>query len=196
VGKKGIERHHLFPKGYLRASLGITDLDPATYWPQQLAAKEITGNRLTTAMYWHALPDRWQHLPFEEFLIDRRKRMAFVVRDAMTRLVNPNYRSGYAHSVADAAPAAVSELRNLVDADLLPPGTTLVVRDSPDQFAHILPDGRLYADGETYDGLVELSDTLGFTGNPWTLWAAELPDGRVSLNVLRETLDDDRPPSG
>ncbi len=33
-------------------------------------------------------------------------------------------------------------------------------------------------------------------GNPWTAWAAELPDDRVSLDLLRDTLDGDRPTSG
>ncbi|MGH8574427.1 MAG: hypothetical protein ACREX8_17890, partial [Gammaproteobacteria bacterium] len=94
----------------------------------------------------------------------------------------------------DARFEITSELRSLVDMDLLPPGTTLAAGDGPgQQLAHVLPDGRLYADGETYDRLLELSDALDLTGNPWTLWAAELPDGRVSLHVLRETLDVDRP---
>lgn len=217
--KKGIERHHLFPKGYLKTTLGITDtkqvnqianfalvdwsdniaisnLAPATYWPQQIATKGLVGDRLTTAMYWHALPENWQDLPFQEFLAVRRKRMALVVRDAKARLADPNYRPDYVGPITAAAPAEASQLRSLVDADLLPPGTTLVTGEGPaQQLAHILPDGRLYAAGETYDGLPELSDALDLTENPWTLWAAELPDGRVSLNVLRETLEMDRSPS-
>lgn len=217
--KKGIERHHLFPKGYLKTALGITDtkqvnqianfalvdwsdniaisdLAPVTYWPQQLATKGLAGDRLTTAMYWHALPDRWQDLPFQEFLAQRRKRMAFVVRDATARLADPNYRPDYAAVSTTTTPTEASELRSLVDADLLPPGTTLITGDGPgQQLAHVLPDGRLYADSETYDGLLELSDALGCTGNPWILWAAELPDGRVSLHALRDTFDADRPPS-
>jgi hypothetical protein len=217
--RKGIERHHLFPKGYLKTALGITDtkqvnqianfalvdwsdniaisdLAPATYWPQQLAAKGLAGDRLTMAMYWHALPEGWHHLPFQEFLSQRRKRMALIVRDATARLADPNYRPDYADTITDAVPTEASELRSLVDTDLLPPGTTLTAGDGAGQrLAHVLPDGRLYADGDTYDRLLELSDALGLSGNPWTLWAAELPDGRVSLHVLRETLDVDRPSS-
>lgn len=59
-----------------------------TYWPQQLAAKGLAGDKLTQAMYWHALPEDWQHLPFDDFLAARRKRMALVVKDAMTRLTD------------------------------------------------------------------------------------------------------------
>jgi hypothetical protein len=85
------------------------------------------------------------------------------------------------HRVVDA------ELRAMVDADVLPSGTTIVAGDGPEQsVAQVLPDGRLYADGETYDGLIELSETLELDGSPWSLWSAELEDGRVALGVLRE----------
>ena len=79
-----------------------------------------------------------------------------------------------------------SSLRQLVDADLVPSGTTLVIGGAADsRVAHVLPDGRLYADGETYDSLIDLSEAVGVSGNPWSTWAAELADGRVLLSVLR-----------
>jgi hypothetical protein len=213
--KKGIERHHLFPKGYLKSVLGITDtkrvnqianfalvdwsdniaisdLAPAHYWTEQLAAKGLTGDKLTHAMYWHALPEGWEFMAFEEFLAKRRKRMALVVRDALARLADPRYEPQYAASGPDIAPESgvAAELGALVDADVLPSGTTIVAGDGPGQkLAQVLPDGRLYADGETYDGLVELSEVLGLEGNPWSLWSAELSDARVSLGVLRDTAD-------
>ena len=213
--KKGIERHHLFPKGYLKSALGITDtkrvnqianfalvdwsdniaisdLAPAHYWTEQLAAKGLTGDKLTHAMYWHALPEGWEFMAFEEFLAKRRKRMALVVRDALARLADPSYEPQYAASGPDIAPESgvAAELGALVDADVLPSGTTIVAGDGPGQkLAQVLPDGRLYADGETYDGLVELSEVLGLEGNPWLLWSAELSDARVSLGVLRDTAD-------
>jgi len=217
--KKGIERHHLFPKGYLKAALdisdtkrvnqianfalvdwsdniAISDLAPDTYWPQQVASKGLAAEKLAQAMYWHALPEGWEHMPFDEFLAARRKRMAVVVRDAVARLADPDYKPDYTSLGIAAAPAAgateVSELRGLVDADVLPSGTTLVAGEGSQQYlAQVLPDGRLYADGETYDGLIELSDVLGLQGNPWSLWAAELSDGRILLNVLREAVEVD-----
>ena len=54
----------------------------------------------------------------------------------------------------------------------------------------MLPDGRLYADGETYDSLIDLSEAVGVSGNPWSTWAAELADGRVLLSVLRDAYAD------
>ncbi len=84
-----------------------------------------------------------------------------------------------------------SSLRQLVDADLVPSGTTLVVGSPVEtRMAQVLPDGRLYAEGETYDSLIDLSEALGVTGNPWSAWAAELSDGRVLLSVLREAYAD------
>lgn len=76
---------------------------------------------------------------------------------------------------------------------MLPSGSTIVVGDGADQaIAQVLPDGRLYSDGETYDGLLELSEVLGLDGNPWSLWSADLEDGGVLLGVLRETYGDDQ----
>lgn len=210
--KKGIERHHLFPKGYLK-SLGITDtkrvnqianfalvdwsdnikisdLAPKTYWSQQLEAKGLEGKNLDRAVYWHALPPNWEQMDFDSFLVERRKLMARVVRDAFELLRDPNYRVSYQErptTQLESVLADATELRGLVDEDLLPAGSSIAAGEGANQHvAQVLPDGRLYCEGETFDGLVELSEGLGLTGNPWTMWRAELEDGPVSLNVLRE----------
>lgn len=47
----------------------------------------------------------------------------------------------------------------------------------------------MYADGEAYDSILELSEALGVTGNPWSIWAAELDDGRLRLNVIRDAYE-------
>jgi hypothetical protein len=214
--KKGIERHHLFPKGYLKAHLGITDtkrvnqianfalvdwsdniaisdISPEHYWPAQLESKGLSGERLDRAMYWHALPPGWERMRFDDFLGDRRKRMAAVVRDAMALLADPSYQPDLRGVTAPASTSVATEtdLRALVDADLVPSGTSIVTGSGADErVAQVLPDGKLYHDGETYDGLVDLSDALQLDGNPWRAWLADLPDGRVQLAVLREQGDD------
>jgi len=211
--KKGIERHHLFPKGYLKSELGISDakrinqianfalvdwsdniaisdLAPHDYWDDQLEAKALAGKRLDRAMYWHALPAGWELMSYEQFLDERRRLMAGVVRDAMARLADPGYEPDYSGAIDDVvgADSSSSDLRDLVDADILPTGTSLLTGDGPDQrTAQVLPDGRLYSDGDSYDSLLELSEALELDGNPWSLWRADLPDGRVVLSVLRET---------
>lgn len=119
---KGIERHHLFPRQYLRAHLGvnsahqinqianmalvewsdnikISDNPPAVYWPQQVADKSINAgfnpDRLEKQTYWHALPVNWVDLGYVDFLAARRRLMADVVHDAFLRLVDTQYRPQY-----------------------------------------------------------------------------------------------------
>ena len=85
--KKGIERHHIFPRAYLRSELGITDNKeinqianmalvewadniaisddaPEVYWPAQLAIKNLPAEVLSRQQYWHALPEGWQHMDY------------------------------------------------------------------------------------------------------------------------------------
>jgi len=79
TARKGIERHHIFPRAYLRSQLKITDNReinqignmamvewadniaisdnaPDIYWPAQLSAKGLPSETLRRQMYWHALP--------------------------------------------------------------------------------------------------------------------------------------------
>ncbi len=104
--KSAVERHHLFPKGYL-AKLGITEVrdtnqianyalvewadniaisadSPAKYIPKYEA--RFRPNELAQMHYWHALPDDWAQMAYQEFLEQRRRRMARVIRDAFASL--------------------------------------------------------------------------------------------------------------
>jgi hypothetical protein len=100
-GKRAsLERHHLFPKAYLRtqgyettreinqianyalvewADNGrIQDRAPFEYFPQYAA--QFTATELQDMMYWHALPENWHNMSYEEFLAVRRKLIAEVTR--------------------------------------------------------------------------------------------------------------------
>ncbi|CAB4967577.1 MAG: hypothetical protein F2840_14825 [Actinobacteria bacterium] len=50
----------------------ISDQVPATYWPAQVIDKQkdagLTPERLANQMRWHALPQDWQELGYQEFL--------------------------------------------------------------------------------------------------------------------------------
>ena len=104
--KATFEQHHLFPRGYLK-TLGITDTrdvnqianyavvewsdnveirdkPPSEYAPP-LDAAMTTGER-ENMLAWHALPPAWWELPYDEFLRERRSRMARLVRDAYANL--------------------------------------------------------------------------------------------------------------
>lgn len=100
--KAAFEQHHLFPRGYLEEK-GITDLKRINQianfapveWPDNIRIGKKPpseyvpplDHKLTAAqreqMYgWHALPNLWWELPYDDFLVQRRVRMASVIQQA------------------------------------------------------------------------------------------------------------------
>lgn len=99
--KSPVERHHLFPKAYLKSlgftgtyrlnqianyafiewadNISISDKAPAEYFPELFA--ELTDQEKSKAVYWHALPDSWHELEYIDFTVKRRKLIADVIRD-------------------------------------------------------------------------------------------------------------------
>lgn len=125
--KSPVERHHLFPKGYL-SSIGITgttrtnqicnfafvewadniaisDAKPAEYFPERFA--KLPPSDQEQARFWHALPPGWEDMDYFEFLRERRRRMAKVVEKGFERL-----QSGFPHEtkLQEAALPTVSDL--------------------------------------------------------------------------------------
>jgi hypothetical protein len=104
--KSSIERHHLFPKAYLKTlglteprdtnqianyallewsdNVSIADSSPAEYFPNY--ATRLSSEELASMRYWHALPEGWDCLDYQEFLALRRKGIARVIRDGFSRL--------------------------------------------------------------------------------------------------------------
>lgn len=100
--KSALERHHLFPKAWLQRNgiteqretnqianfalvewsdnISISDTAPADYLPGYL--NRLSADEKQKMYYWHALPENWEQMNFEDFLIERRKRIAQVVKDA------------------------------------------------------------------------------------------------------------------
>lgn len=98
--RSALERHHLFPKAYLKKvgfentreqnqvgnfalvewndNAKITDQPPSYYFPKY--AERFSKKELDQMMWWHALPERWHEMEYAEFLVERRKRMAEVTR--------------------------------------------------------------------------------------------------------------------
>jgi hypothetical protein len=113
--KSSLERHHLFPKGYLK-QLGITsprdtnhianyalvewgdnvrisDQAPANYLPE-LKNRFGTDN-LARMYHWHALPDNWEHLDYRDFLEQRREQIAQVIKEGyQTLAAEPEHSIG------------------------------------------------------------------------------------------------------
>lgn len=107
ANRAAIEKHHLFPKNYLKGlgvaekadtnqianfalvewddNTNISDIAPADYFPAY-------ANRFNERMaYWHALPPNWTSMDYPSFLVERRKLIAKVVRDGFERLGAPDY---------------------------------------------------------------------------------------------------------
>ena len=116
--RSAVERHHLFPKKYLK-TLGIAgrretnqianyslvewgdnaeilDSAPSDYLP--IMAERINPADLARQYYWHALPEDWDRMPYQEFLKQRREKIAQVIRDGYEAL-----------STEDDAPYASSD---------------------------------------------------------------------------------------
>ena len=104
--KSATERHHLFPRGYLKSigysstrdtnqianyalvewsdNIAISDRPPSEYFPAY--AERFTQEELGNMLDWHALPENWAALTYPDFLEARRKAMARVIRDGYRRL--------------------------------------------------------------------------------------------------------------
>lgn len=120
-----IERHHIFPRGYLDRNgkisttqknqianyalvewgdnTKISDTPPFEYVPAYEA--KISKQDLERMYYWHALPDGWADMEYDAFLRERRERIAAVVRDAYGR-----FDEGKASETA-----AVTNIRTLIE---------------------------------------------------------------------------------
>lgn len=106
--KKALERHHLFPRQYLKKqgiesvrdinqianyalvewddNIAISDSPPSSYWPQY--AKRFPEPKLAEMMRWHALPHDWWTLSYEDFLKARRPLIAGVIRAGYHKLLD------------------------------------------------------------------------------------------------------------
>ncbi len=109
--KNATERHHLFPKNYLKKlgitersdinqianfavlawtdNINISDRCPNEYFPEyeQRCVEDGDSDELTNMRFWHALPDGWEKLNYQEFLMARRKLMAKVIRAGFEKLL-------------------------------------------------------------------------------------------------------------
>lgn len=100
--KSALERHHLFPKAYLQRmgyseqrdrnqianyalvewddNINISDEKPSDYLPKYLG--RFSDEEIKKMYYWHSLPIDWENMDCRAFLIERRKLIAMVIKDA------------------------------------------------------------------------------------------------------------------
>jgi len=106
--KSLVERHHLFPKSYLKSlgfsairdtnqianyalvewkdNISISDMPPSDYFPKYWGL--LTPKEQADQAYWHALAEGWQEMEYKDFLDQRRKGIAQVIADGFERLTH------------------------------------------------------------------------------------------------------------
>lgn len=105
--RKSIEKHHLFPKAYLKSNgyndtminqmanyayidwkdnMEILDENPSVYYP--IVCKGKTEEEIRKMEDENALPHGWEQMPYEEFLTVRRKLMAEKIKKGYEKLCN------------------------------------------------------------------------------------------------------------
>lgn len=211
---KGLEAHHLFPKAYLQRELGVTSIKrtnqaanyaptdwhtniqisddaPSEYWPKLVRESGLTDEQLRQQHYWHALPDSWERMPYDEFLDQRRKLMAEVIRAGFEKL-----SAGATSKVTAPMQAPVETvdvtLAELIEEGLLAEGDLLDPVD-PDWVvdAVITADGTLMIDGEyEFDDLDAATRHLkvdNVTGLEF--WALERGEDLLPLSEMASGLD-------
>ena len=122
--RKGVERHHIFPRAYLKKELGlkstqeinrianlalvewddnaaINEQPPAKYAEKYTA--RFSGEELAKMYYWHGLPPDWYGLDYEAFLGQREKLIARVIKDGF-------YQIGSKGAVPEGAPVSLDSL--------------------------------------------------------------------------------------
>lgn len=211
---KGIEKHHLFPRDYLRTQLGMEDnkkinqvanfalvewsdninisnQPPAEYWPEQVAHKNIEDARRLRQEEWHSLPDRWTDLCYEEFLVQRRRLMAKVIHEGYKRLTDPNYEPDLTRPedlATSTSPLELPTFENLVTTGILPPGTLLtpVDQERSDTVAEVTEDGFIQV-GEHLCETVDRAarEDHAEAGSGWEYWQAHI-DGESEPVILAE----------
>ena len=104
--KSALERHHLFPKAWLNRNgiidlrdtnqianfalvewsdnIEISDMSPSEYLPHYL--DRLSTEEKNKMYYWHALPENWENMNYSDFLVERRKRIAMVIKKAYEKI--------------------------------------------------------------------------------------------------------------
>jgi hypothetical protein len=210
---KGIEKHHLFPKDYLKTTLGIAstrkinqvanyalvewsdNIDisnhaPHDYWPQQVAEKSINAGRQARQEEWHALPEGWSTMDYDQFLAARRCLMARVTHEGFKRLTDPNYQPDLSRPAAEA-PAAEKQLPSLstlVASGILPAGTLVTALDAEgDLLGEITDEGQLKLGDHIYASPdIAAREHGADISDGWQYWLAYLDNEPTPFATLRE----------
>lgn len=209
---KGTELHHLFPRAYLQRELGITDIkrfnqianfaptdwktniaisgkSPAEYWPELKASQMNSPESLARQLHWHAMPENWEHMSFDDFLVERRKLIAQVTRQGFEQ-IGISMREPIRYEVDAVVEIErqdfTDDVAALIDSGLLAPGEVLTEVD-PDLAveAFVTADRTVIVAGQVYDSLDLAAEAAGAVNlSGLEFWAREVDGEPVSLLQL------------
>ena len=211
---KGLEGHHLFPRAYQEKVLGITDTKrinqaanfaptdwqtnqlisdraPDEYWPAILQKRSYSDQWLANQRYWHALPDGWESMDYDNFLASRRRRIAQVIRDGY-RAIGGRAQDRALDPISTSAPIRIEfSLQELIESGVLAPGALLDPIDPEWSIdAVVTDDHTIMIDGtHEFDTLDDAARFVGVTNISGSssgpsrstaasqLWASSRPTG-------------------
>lgn len=208
---KGTEGHHLFPRNYQEQVLGISDTkrinqvanfaptdwktnqwisdkSPAEYWPELVAERGRDPERMERQYYWHALPDDWHLLSYDDFLDQRRSLISRVIRDAFVKL--RDYGGAEGLTSLQPAPDPVEQepsLATMIQSGILLPGDQLVPLDQDKAVdAAITDDWTIQIEGvhdfDTLDDAARYMDVTNMSG--FEFWALSVDGGASALSEV------------
>lgn len=198
---KGVEKHHLFPKGYLKNVLRVTstrqvnqvanqalvewsdnidisDEAPASYWPDEVEDKNIGAEHLAQQVWWHALPDDWETMSYPDFLSERRKLIAQVTREGFRKLSDPNYRPQPPSRTVAAEEPTLPSFDALVLAGVITPGTYLTPTDGQTgSIAEVTEDATILLNDVEYRTPDQAAHADGADDvDGWDYWSAQFEE--------------------
>jgi hypothetical protein len=207
---KNVEGHHLYPRAYLRDVLGykdikkinqvanfaptdwdtnilISDRPPEDYWPELIKARKMGESALAKQHRWHALPEDWTTLKYEDFLVARRNLMATVVRDGYLRLADPSYQPKIdLAKPSDDDHALRVTLLDLLGAGLVKPDDLITPVESDGSIIGVITeDGEILLNDETFESPDNAARATGeeiATGLDF--WEVITDEGSASLREL------------
>ena len=217
---KNVETHHLFPKAHLTEVLHITgtkrinqaanyapsdwssngfisDSAPKDYWPVLVANRDMTGETLRRQMFWHALPEAWQDMAYDDFLANRRRLMAKVVKAGFARLSDPNYEpkidelTEVVHANEEAAEVTLADL---LAAGILKAGDSLVpINSNLKVEAEITEDAVIAIESKTFNTPLRAAREVDpEEADGWNFWALADSDPPMTLADLARALQEER----
>jgi hypothetical protein len=213
TAKKGIEKHHLFPKDFLKSHLGVTSTkninqvanyallewwdnieisneSPSSYWPKQIALKKLDEGRIKEQSEWHALPEGWTEMNYSQFIEERRVLMAKVILEGFKYLSDPNYKPDLERVQLDLGELGGLEVtfEDLFQNGEIQPQDVLTLTSDEDSVkAEVQEDGTLLVGTQYYSSPAAALVALGIeSGDFWDCWSVERGEEKFLLSTLRK----------